>query len=238
MASPPETDATDVVDGAVPKEGLGVAHLFYRTTVLADREAAISAFKAAETAGCQVITVAMLGHKADLAVMALGPNLWTLRALQTQLTQAGFDLVDSYISITEVSEYAAGVPEQMKKDRLYPNLPPEGKTAWCFYPMSKRRAEASNWFTLGFEERKNLMMEHGTSGRKFAGRLVQLITASTGLDDFEWGVTLFAQRPDDLKEVVYTMRYDEASAKYADFGQFYAGMVAPAHDVLTAVGVD
>ena len=71
------------------------------------------------------------------------------------------------------------------------------------------------------------MLEHGTSGRKFAGRVLQVITGSTGLDDFEWGVTLFAEHPDDLKEVVYTMRFDEASALYAEFGPFYAGAVTP-----------
>ena len=116
-------------------------------------------------------------------------------------------------------------------------LPPEGKNAWCFYPMSKRREHHDNWFTLDFDRRRDLMMEHGMSGRKFAGRLVQLITASTGVDDYEWGVTLFAQTPDDLKEVVYTMRYDEASAVYAEFGAFYTGMVADPEATLTALGV-
>ena len=81
------------------------------------------------------------------------------------------------------------------------------------------------------------MLEHGTSGRKFAGRVLQVVTGSTGVDDFEWGVTLFAVHPDDLKEVVYTMRFDEASALYAEFGPFYTGMVAPLPDVLTAVGI-
>ena len=136
-----------------------------------------------------------------------------------------------------MSEYAKGVPDEAKQARLYPVLPPEGKTAWCFYPMSKRREHDDNWFTLDFEQRRDLMMEHGMSGRKFAGRLTQLITASTGVDDFEWGVTLFAQKPDDLKEVVYTMRYDEASAVYAEFGAFYTGMVADAESTLTAIGV-
>ena len=130
----------------------------------------------------------MLGHKADLAVMALDPGrLGRCGSLQTELVAAGLELVDSYLSITEVSEYAAGLPDEMKSDRLYPTLPPEAKNAWCFYPMSKRRGEASNWFTTDFDRRKELMYEHGTSGRKFAGRLVQLITGSTGLDDYEWG---------------------------------------------------
>ncbi len=222
---------------ATLSEGLGVVHLFWRTSPLADAQAALAAIKRAQGDGDQVITVAMLGHKTDLATMALGRDLWRLRRLQTDLAAAGLDLVDSYVSITEVSEYAAGVPDEMKQARLYPVLPPEDKHAWCFYPMSKRRDQTGNWFTLPFDRRRELMMEHGTSGRKFAGRLVQLITASAGLDDYEWGVTLFAQRPDDLKDVVYTMRFDEASAVYADFGSFYTGMVGEPEEVLEAIGL-
>lgn len=226
-----------MIEPAVPSEGLGVVHLFWKVTPLADREAILTAIKEATSADDQVVTVAMLGHKADLATMALGKDLWRLRQLQTALALAGLELVDSYVSLTEVSEYAKGVPDEAKQARLYPVLPPEGKNAWCFYPMSKRRNHEDNWFTLDFDRRRDLMMEHGMSGRKFAGRLVQLITASTGVDDHEWGVTLFAQRPDDLKEVVYTMRFDEASAVYAEFGAFYTGMVAGPEDTLDAVGV-
>ena len=134
---------------------------------------------------------------------------------------AGLELVSSYVSLTEVSEYAAGVPEEMRQARLYPQLPPEGKPAFCFYPMSKRRSAEHNWYALDFETRKALMMGHGTVGRTFHGRIVQLITASTGLDDFEWGVTLFGAHPDDVKDCVYTMRFDEASAHYAEFGPFF-----------------
>jgi chlorite dismutase len=81
------------------------------------------------------------------------------------------------------------------------------------------------------------MYEHGASGRKFAGRVLQLVTGSTGLDDFEWGVTLFAAAPDDLKECVHTMRFDEASARYADFGPFYTGIVGPVEEVLGICGL-
>jgi chlorite dismutase len=179
----------------------------------------------------------MLGHKADLAFMALGPDLWRLRRLQTDLAQAGLDIADSYVSLTELSEYAQGVPDEMKQARLNPNLPPEGKAAFCFYPMSKRRGDAHNWFTLPYDDRKELMYAHGASGRKFAGRVLQVVTGSTGIDDYEWGVTLFAVHPDDLKEVVYTMRFDEASANYGEFGPFYAGMVASLPEVLAAVGL-
>ena len=190
------------------------------------------AVKAAEASGVQVVTVAVLGHKADIAFMALHADLWELRNFQTALSQAGLDIVDSYVSLTELSEYAAGLPEETKQARLYPQLPPEGKLAWCFYPMSKRRNPEQNWYELPFERRRELMYEHGATGRTFAGRVLQLITGSTGIDDYEWGVTLFCEHPDDLKEVVYTMRYDEASARYAEFGSFYTGMVAPIDEVL------
>jgi chlorite dismutase len=102
--------------------------------------------------------------------------------------------------------------------------------------MSKRREPGQNWFTLPFDERKDLMYAHGKSGRAFAGRVLQVVTGATGVDDWEWGVTLFAQHPDDLKEVVYTMRFDEASAIYAEFGPFVTGMVASVDDVLDAIG--
>jgi chlorite dismutase len=224
-------------EALVPTVGWGVLHLFCKAGPLADADAVTAAVKAAEADDHQVVAAAMLGHKADLGLIALGPDLWRLRQLQTELVDAGLEVVDSYVSLTELSEYAQGVPDEMKQARLHPNLPPEGKAAFCFYPMSKRRGEAHNWFTLPYDERKELMYAHGASGRKFAGRVLQVITGSTGIDDFEWGVTLFAVHPDDLKEVVYTMRFDEASANYAEFGPFYAGMVAPLQEVLTAVGL-
>jgi peroxiredoxin len=139
------------------------------------------------------------------------------------------------VSLTEVSEYAAGVPDELKQARLHPVLPPEGKPAFCFYPMSKRRWSDDNWYSLGFDERKDFMMGHGKLGRTFAGRVLQLITGSTGLDDWEWGVTLFAARPDDLKDCVYQMRFDEASARFAEFGPFYTGMVADLPEVMAEV---
>jgi chlorite dismutase len=201
-----------------------------------DVRAAKAAVRAATDAGDQVVPVAILGHKADMALMVLGNDLWRLRDLQTAVVAAGLEVVESYLSMTEVSEYAAGVSDEMKQARLYPQLPPAGKPAWCFYPMSRSRVVGANWFTLPFEERMELMREHGASGRTFAGRILQVVTGSTGVDDYEWGVTLFGERPDDLKEVVYTMRYDQASAVYADFGPFYMGMVDDIDVVLRRVG--
>jgi chlorite dismutase len=224
-------------EALIPSTGQGVLHLFLKVAPLADRTAVEQAVKAAVADGVQVVPVALLGHKADLGFMALCPDLWRLQELQREVVAAGLDLVDSYVSLTEISEYAQGVPDQLKQARLWPQLPPEGKRAWCFYPMSKRRNVEQNWFTLPYDDRKSLMLEHGSSGRKFAGRVLQVVTGSTGLDDFEWGVTLFAVRPDDLKEVVYTLRYDQASAVYAEFGPFYTGMVDDLAVVLDRVGV-
>ncbi len=220
-----------------PSVGLGVVHLFAKSGVLSDRGGIEAAVGKAVADGVQVVPVSILGHKADVAFMALAEDLWQLRRLQTELAGTGLDIVDSYVSLTEISEYAAGLPEEMRQARLYPQLPPEGKPAWCFYPMSKRRSPDQNWFTLDFDTRKELMYEHGASGRRFSGRVLQLITGSTGIDDFEWGVTLFCERPDDLKEVVYTMRFDQASAVYAEFGPFYTGIVDELAVVLDRSGL-
>ncbi|MDQ6614844.1 MAG: chlorite dismutase family protein [Actinomycetota bacterium] len=220
-----------------PGEGWGVLHLFCKIGSSADPEAVVAAVKAAQAAEHQVVTFSVFGHKADLGLMALGPDWGILRLLQAGLEGAGLDLVHSYVSLTEVSEYAKGMPEEHLRTRLYPVLPPRGKRAFCFYPMSKRRAEGHNWYALPFDERKELMMGHGRVGRTFAGRVVQVITGSTGLDDYEWGVSLFATAPDDLKDVVYTMRFDEASAHYAEFGPFFTGIVGEIGEVLAQVGL-
>jgi chlorite dismutase len=129
------------------------------------------------------------------------------------------------------------LPAEMLEKRLYPQLPPEWATCCCFYPMSKRRGPEQNWYTLPFDARNELMHGHGKKGREYAGRVVQLITGSAGLDDWEWGVTLFAKDPADLKKIVYEMRFDEASAVYAEFGPFVTGLLAPADEVLRRVGL-
>ncbi len=214
-----------------------ILHLFCQANDAVDTAAMTTAVRRAEKSEAQVVTATMLGHKCDLAFMALHADMRVLRALQTDLQHAGLLVADSYVSITEVSEYAKSLPAEMLQPRLYPVLPPEGKQAFCFYPMSKRREQGSNWFTLPFDERTELMHEHGKSGRTFAGRIVQLITASTGLDDFEWGVTLFGTHIDDLKDVVYTMRFDRASAIYAEFGAFYVGAVTPIGELAQSIAV-
>ena len=221
-----------MLDPVITSEGLAVVHLFCARTPATDEAAVVAAVEKARADDVQVVTVAVLGHKAELCFMALANDAWALRDVQTALTGAGLDLVDSVVSITELSEYAQGIPDEMKNMRLYPELPPEGKHAWCFYPMTKRRNPEQNWYGLEYDRRKELMYEHGASGRQFAGRIVQLITASTGLDDWEWGVTLFGVNLDDLKDTVYTMRYDTASAVYAEFGPFLTGLVGPVEEIL------
>jgi peroxiredoxin len=162
----------------------------------------------------------------------------------------------SFVSVTEVSEYVPSVEQysdrlaaegeergsaafeakvrayaarepMMRKQRLMPDLP-----AWpatCFYPMNKKRKVGENWFLLPFAERNKLMADHARSGMTFAGKVTQLITVGLGFEDWEWGVTLWAKNPQFLKEIVYRMRFDEASARYAEFGPFYASyIVSPA----------
>jgi peroxiredoxin len=165
----------------------------------------------------------------------------------------------SFVSLTEVSEYVPTVEQygkrlveegedpngpgyaaklkayesreaMMRKQRLTPDLPPWPNT--CFYPMNKKRETAENWFLLPAEERHRLMAEHGRSGMKFGGKVTQLITVAVGLDDWEWGVTLWARNPAFLKEIVYTMRFDEASARFAEFGPFYTSYVTTPDKVL------
>jgi len=161
----------------------------------------------------------------------------------------------SYLSMTERSEYTTseaeyiaslekedgltqGTPEfdeklvgfrkrmeKYGKDRLQPNLP--DWPVLCFYPMSKRRAPEQNWYALDFDTRKALMGGHARVGRTYSGRVLQLITGSTGLDSMEWGVTLFAKTTSEIKSIVYEMRFDEVSAKYADFGDFFIGLQLP-----------
>jgi chlorite dismutase len=217
-----------------PSRGLNVVHLFCHPDGVVDVAAVRAAVEDAQGAGLQVVTAAIMGAKADTCFMVLGENLWDLRKFQSKIQAAGFKVAESYVSVTEISEYAAGMPEKMINDRLFPVLPPGGMTAFCFYPMSKRRGEEHNWYALPYEEREQLMRQHGKSGRDFKGRILQVITGSTGLDDWEWGVTLFGVHVDDLKDCVYTMRFDEASTLYAEFGAFYTGLVGTLDEVLDA----
>lgn len=165
----------------------------------------------------------------------------------------------SFVSLTEVSEYVPSVEQygkrlveegedpagpayqaklkayesrevMMRRQRLTPDLPPWPAT--CFYPMNKKRKVDENWFLLDFDARSRLMAEHGRTGMTFGGKVSQLITVGLGFDDWEWGVTLWARNPDFLKDIVYRMRFDEASARYAEFGPFYVSYVMSPAEVL------
>lgn len=129
----------------------------------------------------------------------------------------------------KVNAYERRLP-MMNEQRLRPEFPQW--PAACFYPMNKSRVPGANWFTEQFSDRNSMMAEHAQSGMAFAGKVSQLITVGVGLDDWEWMVTLWARNPDYLKDIVYKMRFDIASAKYAEFGPFYVGYHATADEIL------
>lgn len=187
------------------------------------------------------------------------------KALEKSFGPGVLDPTYSYLSMTERSEYTTSEEEyaatlvheegltpdspeyttkmeefrrrmaKYTQDRLYPNLPP-----WpvlCFYPMSKRRAVGQNWYALDFTERRELMKGHARVGRTYAGRILQLITGSTGLDEMEWGVTLLAHNTSDIKAIVYEMRFDPVSAQYAEFGDFFIGLCMEPADLLQRLAI-
>jgi chlorite dismutase len=205
----------------------------------------------------QLLTLGMVTPKADIGFMLITPDLHNANKVEKQVSLSlGADVltpVYSYLSLTEESEYITTEEEyaqtleasvrndpakleealttfrerikHYRQERVYPTLPD-----WpvvCFYNMSKRRAEQRNWYALPYDERRKLMKGHASVGREFAGKVKQLITGSTGLDDAEWGVTLFARDTFQIKAIVYKMRFDPVSAEYADFGEFYIGIQLP-----------
>lgn len=205
----------------------------------------------------QLLTLSIVTPKADLGFMLITPDLQDANRIDKQLSLSlGAEVltpVYSYLSLTEESEYittegeyAQTLDQEIKSDpkkveqalaafrerikhyrqeRVYPTLPD-----WpvvCFYNMSKRRGEQRNWYALPYEERRRLMKGHANVGREFAGKVKQLITGSTGLDDAEWGVTLFARDTFQIKAIVYKMRFDPVSAEYAEFGEFFIGIQLP-----------
>lgn len=177
---------------------------------------------------------AVMGHKADILILHLRSSAEELLDLQVGLASAGMDLFSyrsfSYFSVTELGQYTGGGAEEgddpkrraLIDRRLKPVIPKARYLS--FYPMDKRRGEANNWYTLDLETRRELMYAHGLIGRQYRGRVQQMITGSIGLDDWEWGVTLYADDPISIKKIVQEMRYDEASARYAEFGPFYFGL--------------
>ena len=139
----------------------------------------------------------------------------------------GGQIGDAEYTRTLAGRVAAERDSEHVRRRLYPSLPNDMPYV-CFYPMSKRREADQNWYTLSLDERSRLMHSHGLTGRRYAGRVQQIITGAIGLDAWEWGVTLFAKDPLDFKKLVTDMRFDEVSAKYAEFGDFYVGKIISA----------
>lgn len=145
----------------------------------------------------------------------------TLEQYTAKLMQEGTD-PESPAFRAKLKAYESRLPA-MNQQRVYPEFP--DFPVCTFYPMNKSRVPGANWYMEQFSNRYSMMAEHGLSGMKFAGRVVQVITASTGFDDWEWGVTLWGRAPEPIKEIVYTMRFDKASAKYAEFGPFYLSYI-------------
>jgi chlorite dismutase len=187
---------------------------------------------------------AITGHEADLLVVHFRESLDELNRIERQFEQTAFaDFTDraySYVSVAEISGYTTpeyfedpesvdtGVQRYME-DKLTPEIPED--TYVSFYPMSKKREAGQNWYDLPIEERAEMMETHGELGKQYAGRVSQVIASSVGMDDWEWGVTLFADDLTDIKDIVYEMRFDEVSAKYGAFGSFYVGRRFPPEDL-------
>lgn len=172
----------------------------------------------------------IVGQKADFVIMHLRETLEELNELETafnKTTFADFTIPTySYVSVVELSNYVHSPGEDPYSNpeivaRLKPILP---KTKHiCFYPMDKRREGNDNWYMLSMEQRRELMKSHGMIGRNYAGKVKQIITGSVGFDDWEWGVTLFADDALTFKKMIYEMRFDEVSARYGEFGEFFVG---------------
>jgi hydrogen peroxide-dependent heme synthase len=208
----------------------------------------------AEREDGESVLFAELGHKADLIAIHFRRTFDDLAEAQRIVTRSAvsefLDQSTSYLSVIEIGLYestvklhsqlrqrgmrpesqewreavAADLAEQRERlaPRLWPKIP--GRRYVCFYPMNKRRAAADNWYLLPLEERQRLMHDHGMIGRRYAGQVNQIISGSIGFDDWEWGVDLFADDPLVFKKLVYEMRFDESSARYAEFGPFHFGI--------------
>jgi peroxiredoxin len=173
---------------------------------------------------------AVLGHKADLLFIHFRPTLEALNEVKWRFDKTAFADVTSaptsFISVVELSAYTVPpgtdpMSDPAFRERLPPSMP-KAKYV-CFYPMNKRRNLSDNWYMLPMEERRKMMKSHGMIGRSYAGKVRQIVTGSIGLDDWEWGVSLFADDPLHFKKIVTEMRFDEVSARFGEFGPFYIG---------------
>lgn len=181
----------------------------------------------------------VIGQKADLIFMFLRPTIEELSDLETELNKSkmGDFLIPahSHFSVIEMSRYQPEKPGEDKgnspyvQGRLYPTLP-----KWdyiSFYPMNRRRQGNDNWYMLEKDVRGKLLYEHSKTGRKYAGKIQQVITGSIGFDEWEWGVTLFAHDVLELKNIVYEMRFDEVTSRYGEFGDFFIGTIITKDEV-------
>lgn len=198
-----------------------------------------------------------LGHKGDLIYIHFRDSFEQLNQVELDLAQLPLydylDLRHSYVSVVELGlyestrktyeaaaakgfeahspEWQSEVAESMKRagtamaSRLFPAIP-DAKYL-CFYPMDRKRSDGANWYTVPFAERQRMMHEHGLIGRRYGDVVRQIISGSIGMDDWEWGVDLFAEDPVIFKKLIYEMRFDEVSAVYALFGQFFLGIRLP-----------
>jgi len=230
------------------------------------REAA-SALSAAEAAGQSAI-YSLLGHKGDLMLVHYRDSFDELNAAELALNRTALqeflEPMHSYLSVVELGLYDSSVKlfrqlaergvaqfseewnreieqtmerqRQAMRPRLYPKIPDSHYL--CFYPMDRKRGEDKNWYTLPIEERQRQMEEHGMVGRRYAGKVQQIITGSIGFDDWEWGVDLFADDPLIFKKLIYEMRFDEVSAVYAAFGQFFVGVRCPVQKLGDWLGLE
>jgi hydrogen peroxide-dependent heme synthase len=229
------------------------------------REAA-SSLAAPEEAG-QSAVYSMLGHKGDLMLVHFRDSFDELNAAELQLNRTALqeylEPMHSYLSVIELGLYDSSVKlfrqltergvvplseewnreieqtverqRQAMHPRLYPKIP--DSRYLCFYPMDRKRGENKNWYMLPIEERQRQMEEHGMVGRRYAGRVQQIITGSVGFDDWEWGVDLFAPEPLVFKKLIYEMRFDQVSAEYAAFGQFFIGLRCPVAELGKWMGI-
>lgn len=187
----------------------------------------------------------IVGQKADFMLMWLRPTMAELNDIETAFNKtalAAYTIPSySYVSVVELSNYMAPKDSDPSEDpriqaRLKPILP---RTKYVsFYPMDKRRDGEDNWYMLSMDERREMMKSHGLIGRSYAGKVKQIITGSVGLDDWEWGVTLFSDDVLQFKKLVYEMRFDKVSAKYGEFGSFYTGVLLDKTRFVQMLNVD
>lgn len=178
-------------------------------------------------------TYSIVGQKADFMMMFVRPTMEELNEIEMEFNKSKLAEYTipaySYVSVVELSNYLPSEEDPYQNEhvrsRLYPILPKASHI--CFYPMDKKREGNDNWYMLPMDERKSLMRSHGLIGRSYAGKVKQIISGSVGFDDYEWGVTLFADDVLQFKKLIYEMRFDEVSARYADFGTFFVGNILP-----------